>query len=152
DGQRDLAINEIIIEGDARGILAGVAVKDAAQARPIHRAQTHRTRLATGVEIAIIELEGLEPPAGVANGDDLGVGSRVVAGSDLVAAAPDDFVSFDDDGAEGSAHAAAHHLDREPDGLAHECPLHLNSSPTFSEQETILPRSRTFSTWSCRHF
>ena len=49
------------------------------------------------VEQAIV----FEGAAGLAEGDDLGVGGGVVVAEDAVLAAGDDFATMDDDGADG---------------------------------------------------
>src|SRR5207247_7094879 len=59
--QSHFAVDEIVVESNSGRVLARVAVKDTAQARPVHRAQTHRARLATRVKIAIVQLESLDP-------------------------------------------------------------------------------------------
>src|ERR1039458_8671268 len=92
--QRDFPVDEVIIEIDSRRVLAGVAVEDIPQARPVDRGQAHRARLATGVKVAIVQLERLQALAGLANGDNLGMGRRVVYWSQLVVDPADDLVAI----------------------------------------------------------
>src|SRR5690242_12155009 len=87
DGEGDFAVDEIIVEGDAGRICAGVSVKDSSKTRPVNGGEAHGAGFATGVEIAVVELKGFEAFAGFANGDDLGVGGWVVGGGDLIATA-----------------------------------------------------------------
>src|SRR6267154_5963196 len=72
--KRYFAINKIVVEGDLCGVFARVTVENFANACPINRREAHRTRFATGVEFASVEVESFEPPAGVADGHDFGVG------------------------------------------------------------------------------
>src|ERR1035437_9308740 len=122
-----------------------------AQPRPVDRGQAHRARFATGVEIAIVQLERFQPLAGRADSDDLSVGRRVVGRGDLIRASPNDFALPHDHCTEGTALAAAHHLNGETNGLPHELAVHTKSSPTFIERGTCLPPSNTFVTWPLLH-
>src|SRR5207237_579038 len=118
---------------------------------PVDGRETHRTRLATGVQIAIIETEGLKPATRIANGDDFGVRSGIVGRGDLIAAAPYYAVPFHNDRAKRAAFAAAHHVNREPDRRAHEFFVHGNKVAMFVEHGICFPPSKTFSTWPCDH-
>src|SRR5436190_2030701 len=116
-----------------------------------HKA-AHWTRLATGIELAIVQLKRLQPLAGIANGDNFGMGRRIVRGSDLIAAAPNDFVASDYNRPKRSTLAAAHHINRKPDGFAHEPGFHWNSSRVLVFRETCFPASSTFSILPPVHF
>src|SRR6266568_6917739 len=48
--QRHFAIKKIVVEINARRVFAGVAVINFFKPRPVDRGETHRARLATGVE------------------------------------------------------------------------------------------------------
>src|SRR5205807_8743121 len=139
DRQGYLPVDEIVIEGDPGGIFAGVGIIDGAETSPINSRQAHGTRLTTGVEIAFDELKCLQRFASVANGGDFCVSSRVVRRGDLIAAASDDFAVSHDYRAKRAALAAAHHLEGETNGRAHELLLHGNSSPMFVDREICLP-------------
>ena len=86
--------------------------------RPVDRAQAHRARLATGVDLAALELEGPERGTGAANGDHLGVRRRVARRGHQIDAFRQDAAVLDDDRAERAAAPASHvfqgELDRSP--------------------------------------
>ena len=53
----DFLIDEVVVKINPLGVFAGVAVIDLREARPVDRGKTHRARLATGVEFAVVELK-----------------------------------------------------------------------------------------------
>ena len=118
--QRDLPVNEIVVEADVRRITAGVAVVGLRNARPIDRGQAHRAGLAAGVELAVGQLEGAQAAAGLADGRHLGMRGRVVARGHPVLAPGDDLAAADDDAAKRPAAIGPHRVLSEADRLAHE--------------------------------
>ena len=101
-------VNERVIEARARGIGGYAGIKHARRPRPVNRAQTHRTRLASGVEVATVQLKLFKRAARFAYGDDFGVRGWIVCGGDAICALGDDAAVFCDDGAEGAAAAGVH--------------------------------------------
>src|SRR5271165_4174933 len=118
--KRYLGIDEVVVETDVRGVLAGVAVIHGRNARPVYRRQAHRARLAARIERAIGQLEDGELPAGLADRDDFRVRRRIARGGDLVAAPPYDAPVPDHDASERSAPSGADAVPREADRFAHE--------------------------------
>src|SRR3954464_871318 len=59
--QGNFAIYKIVVERYLRGIGSCVPVKDFSEAGPINSREAHGAGLATGVEVAVVQLEGLEP-------------------------------------------------------------------------------------------
>src|SRR5207249_2996587 len=63
DRPRDLAIDEIVVEVDPRGVLARGAEVHVAETGPVDGREAHRARLAARVQVAVGQLEGPEAPA-----------------------------------------------------------------------------------------
>src|SRR5579884_2507975 len=145
DWTRDFGVDEIVVETDPCGVLARVGVIDFPHSRPVNRRKAHRTRFATRVQFAIVEMKSFQSPAGFADGHDFCVRGRVVGGSDLVPALADDFALAHDDRAERPALVAPHHLKGDADGFAHEGAFHANSVAGFSLAESARPPSKIFS-------
>src|SRR6266436_6107823 len=143
--ESDFSVDEIVVEGNFRSVFAGVAIENFANASPVNSREAHGTRFATGVEFASVEVEGLKAATRIANGNNFGVSGGVIARGDFVAAAPDYLAVFDHDCAKWAAFAAAHHVDGQADGRAHEFGVHLKRSPMFVRAEMSLPPSKTFS-------
>ena len=86
---------------DAAGAGFGVGggVDEAGDAGVEDRSGAHGAGFEGDVEGAVFEAVVVEVEAGLAEGDDLGVGSGIVVAEDSVLAAADDLVLMDDDGA-----------------------------------------------------
>src|SRR5262249_17811290 len=97
-----------------------VRVIESAKSRPVDGAKTHRTRLATGVDLAIRETESAEFRAGAPDGGDFGVGSRVAGRGDLVPAFRHDDTVAHDHGSKRPTPVGAHAFQRKLDGALHE--------------------------------
>ena len=108
DRRGDFLVDQVVIEINPLRVFAGVAVINFLEARPVDRRETHRTRLATRVEFAVVELESFEAFARIADGDHLGVCRGIVGGGDLIPAAPDDLSFADDHRAKRPTVIAAH--------------------------------------------
>src|SRR5215472_10868366 len=78
NGLRELAIDERIVETDARRSGGRVAKVHTSQVRPIDSAQAHGAWLARGVNLAILKNESVELGASLANGYDLRVSRGIV--------------------------------------------------------------------------
>src|ERR1700722_19320223 len=117
--ERDLAIDEIIIEADTRRIGAAVGVIDPIEPRPIDRREAHGAGLAARIDLAAGEAEIPLGGAGSAYGADLGMRGRIIGGGNLVPPLRDDPITAHDDGAEGTAAAALHLLLRQRQRRAH---------------------------------
>ena len=92
-----------VVESHRGGVLAREGVVNPFQPRPVDGRQTHGARLATGVDFRASEMITAKVVAGVADGDDFGMRRRVIAGSHLIAAAPDDTILFHHNGAKRAA-------------------------------------------------
>ena len=121
-GHRDseLLINEVIVEVNVSRVLTRVGEEDAVGAGPVDGGEAHRAGLAAGVDGAPSQLKGLKRRAGVADGDNLGVGSGIIVAKDRVDASGDDLVIANNNAAEGATEASAHVVEGEVDGLAHK--------------------------------
>src|SRR5205814_371944 len=80
--------------------------------------------LAARIDVATVELEAGGSAAGRANGGDLGVRGGVERGRDEVGPLGENGAIAHYEGAERTAPARAHVLDRELDGALHEVVLH----------------------------
>ena len=86
--------------GSRLGVVGGV--DKAGDARMEDGSGTHGAGFERDVEGAVCEAVVAKMKAGLAEGDDLGVGGGVTVSEDAVLAATDDLVSVDDDGAYGN--------------------------------------------------
>ena len=75
-GEGDLVVDERVVEPGAGGVVPGVGVDEAVDARPVGGRQAHRAGLAAAVQHAALEAKRGQLPAGAADRDDLGVGRR----------------------------------------------------------------------------
>ena len=151
DWRGDFVVDQVVVEINPLRVLAGVAVINFLEARPVDRGQTHRARLATGVEFAIVEMEIFQPLAGVTDGHHLCVRRGIVGGSDLIPAAPDDLSFADDHSAERPAVIAAHLDPREPDCFVHVFILHKKSEAGFSVLDKNFPDGKLRVSVPCDH-
>src|SRR5260370_2275880 len=117
--QRHFAIDELIVEADRRGLLAGVRVIESAESRPVDGAEAHRARLAARIDLAIRQMESAELRTGATDRDDFGVGSGVAGRGDLVATFRHADAVTHDHGSKSPALLGAHAFQREVDGALH---------------------------------
>src|ERR1043166_3203687 len=117
--QRNLLVNEIIVESDRGRIHSGRRKINAVEPGPVNRRETHRTGLATREENAAAQLETLQRTAGIADRRHLRVRGRIEQMRNLVRTAPDDFSIGDHDRAERSAAVFAHAGASEGDRFVH---------------------------------
>src|SRR5262249_7266803 len=89
----NFAVDRRIVEADCGRVGARVGVIDAVDPGPIDGAETHGTRLAARIDVAALEAEGADGPAGFADRHDLGMRGRIVCRRDLVPAAGDDLAA-----------------------------------------------------------
>ena len=122
---RELAVDERIVEADARSVGGQVAKVHTSQVRPIDGAQAHGAWLARGVNLAILKNESAEFGAGLANGDDLRVGGWIVGRGHAIHTFRDDDAIFDDHGAERSALAGEDIVEGELDSSGHKSVVHV---------------------------
>ena len=78
------AVDEGIVKTSGCGLGRRGCIENSRRTRPIDGAKTHRTGLASGKELAVIELEGFKALAGFTNGDDFCVSGGIVRGGDAV--------------------------------------------------------------------
>jgi len=116
----DFPVDEIVVKPDSRGVLACVAVIDGGNTGPVNRGKAHGAWLAARVERAIGQLEGLEPSAGVADRDNLGVRRRVTGRRHLVPPASDNRATSHHDAAKRAAPSRANSILGEADRLSHK--------------------------------
>ena len=116
----EFGIDEGVVEASAGGIGGSGGVEDASGTSPVDGAEAHGARLASAVEIATGKLEIAQDVAGLADGDDFGVGGGIVGGGDAVGTFSDDAVAFDDESGERAAAAGTDVFDGECDGATHE--------------------------------
>ena len=124
-----LRIKPIVIELNARGILTRGGVIHPPDPGPINGRRTHGTRLATGVQLALVQSERLELLGGGANGRDLGMRRGAVGGSDLIPAAGDDFGHAGPRPRRRARRSSPHLGPRQPDGRPHEIRFHPRMLP-----------------------
>lgn len=96
-------IQKAVVEADSSGIVRRRTVETLRDFRPDDSRQAHGARLAGGVDDAVVEGEAAEFLGGVADGDHLCVGRRVVCLQDAVMARGDDFTGADYDGTKRAA-------------------------------------------------
>lgn len=120
EGERDLAIQEGVVEAGCCGLCGSAAIINRAEPSPVDGGEAHGAWLAGGIDFAAGEGEAAELGAGVADGGNLSVGGGVVAGGDAVGAGGEDLAVAHNDGSEGSATAGDDVLSRQLDGLLHE--------------------------------
>ena len=75
--ERNLLVDEVIIESDLGCILTVVAHVNLVQVSPVDSTEAHRTRLARGIDLATAQVECLQGLAGLADGRHLGMGRGV---------------------------------------------------------------------------
>ena len=119
DGFVEFLVDKVISKIDVTGVLLRVAIIHTAQVSPIDGAEAHGAGLARSVDDAVGEVEGAQFSAGLADGIDFSVGSRIVVEGDAVGAAGDDLTVFDDDGSKRAA-AVPHALVGQADGFSHK--------------------------------
>jgi len=123
----EFGVEEGIIESCAGGVgIAGTVIDDI-EAGPVAGGQTHGAGLATGVEFAALEGEGVESFACGANGVDFAMRCWVVGGCNGVDAFADDAAVVDDDGCERAARAGARVFSCERNGAAQEVGIGVGS-------------------------
>ena len=69
----NLVVDKLVVEVDVLGIDSRVAVVNLVYSAPINRAQTHRARLARGVDNTSVQFESAQLLARVSDCRDLGV-------------------------------------------------------------------------------
>src|SRR5882757_2744974 len=121
-----LFINERIVKARVRRIGGNSSVEDARWTRPINRTQAHRTRLASGVKLAVSKLKCTERPAGRANRNDFGVRGGIVRSGDAVGAFTDYAAVLRHQRRKRSAASRPDIFKRERDGPAHKLCGHKN--------------------------
>ncbi len=57
DLERELLVDEVVVEPDLGRIVPGAGVEDAVEPGPVNRRQAHRAGLAAGVKLAPFEIE-----------------------------------------------------------------------------------------------
>ena len=119
-GTPDFVVDEAVVEAGIGGVVSRAREYDAGRARPVQRPQAHGARLAAAVDLATVQLEGAQRFAGVADRDDLGVGSRVVGGRHEVRARGQDLPISDHHRTERAAAPRGDVLGREGDRLGQE--------------------------------
>ncbi|MDO3379684.1 hypothetical protein L9S41_12530 [Geoalkalibacter halelectricus] len=93
-----LLVNKQIIEARGGGVLAGCRENDALEPCPIGRRQTHGAGLATGIEGAALKAVRRHSATGIADGNDFGMGCRVMVRDDLVPSLADNLSVVHNDG------------------------------------------------------
>ena len=124
----DKPVDEVIAKANASGIVGGVGVKNLLDIGPDNGAQTHRARIAGGVELAAGQIIGAKLVAGRSDGLDFRVAGGVIFGQHLIMAAPDDFSVFDNDGTERTAFVCLKILATFFDGCLHKSFFFHNDS------------------------
>lgn len=118
--QRQLLIDQAVVEARVGGIGARGGVHDARGPRPVQRAQAHGAGLAAGVHRAAVQLEGIELGTRRTDRHHLGMRRGVVAAGDAVVALAHHLPVLHDHAAKGTALAALHAGAGQGDGLAEE--------------------------------
>lgn len=115
--QGEFLVQPTVVEARRRSILARGGIVDPLQPSPVDGGKAHRAGLGTGVDLAARQREGVQVGTSIPDGDDLGVGSRVVGGGHSVPPTPDDLAVLDDHGRERAALPGFHLLQRKADGV-----------------------------------
>src|SRR5437016_2378117 len=119
DVERDLLVDEIVVEADAGGVAPSTGVINSVEPRPVNRGETHRTGLTARVEDAAAQIETLQCATGIANRRHFRVRGRIEQARHLIASAADDLATGNDYRAERAAATFAHSGATERDGFAH---------------------------------
>ncbi len=126
DLERDLLIDEIVVESNPGRVAAAAGEVDFVEPRPVDRRQTHGTRLTAGVEHASAQIKALQAAASIANGGHLRVGCRIEKLCHLIAATTYYLASGNNDRAKRAAAFLAHSGTTKRDGFVH--PAHMLGS------------------------
>src|SRR5690606_4052694 len=116
----DLLVNKRIVKMNGRRLFLGVGVEYTRRARPVDSAEAHGAGLAGSEDLAIVQLEGLQPPAGVADSDHFRMRGGVVQLQHLVPSLSHHFLSFYDDRTERPAITGHHAAFGQSHGHRHE--------------------------------
>lgn len=108
--QAQFFVEFVIAKSDRSGFGPRICKDDAADARPVGRRKTHRTRLAGGVQGAAGQVETIQCGTGSPYGLNFGMSSRVFGRNDLIPAFTDNFFLVDDYRAKGPALAEGYAL------------------------------------------
>jgi len=119
----NLAEGAVVEPGPGR-VFGRAAEKNPSDPGPEDGRQAHRAGLAGRVKDAIRQVEPAELSGRPAEGDDFGVGRRVVGFEDAVVAPPGDATALDNDRPERPSLRAVHPPPRFPDCQEHKIRLH----------------------------
>jgi hypothetical protein len=128
---------------DAFGVLSRQGVVDPLDARPVDRRKAHGAGLAGREDLAPLQVDPIQRPAGFPDRLHLGVGRGVLASHDPVPRGAHDPPRLHDHGAEGAALPPLNRLAREArrlrHGVFHRYPR--ATSPRFTTMRTVfLPK------------
>ena len=119
-GLCEFLVNEFVTEVDGSGIPPGNRIVDLGDTRPIDCTEAHGAWFATGIDLRSGQVKCPQFPASVSDGDDFGMGRRVIGLQHIISALCDDDAILDNHGAERSAVPLFHALPGQRDGSFHQ--------------------------------
>src|SRR5258706_9576149 len=128
-GAVEFFIDERVVKANRGGIRGHASVKYPCWARPVNRAEAHRTWLARGVEIATRKLKIAQLVAGCADRHHLGVRGWIVRGGDAHYRLPHYFAGFSHKPGKGSPRGRAGGFQPQKERPAAELPYHPGFFP-----------------------
>lgn len=138
--QPDFRVKLLVIEANGGGVETIGGKDNSIYSCPVGGSEAHRARLATGVEDAPFQSEGLQRRARRANGNDFRMRGGIVCAGYLIPSSAHDLTPPDNDCTKRPARLCLHMFGGEGDGLAHE--RFVAADLGFRHRQTVVRRVR----------